>query len=153
MPLKGPFSTELEQVWRWCRCSATLVGESKSPRDRVDGPEAWPPTEKESLTCPNLAFAAALPGCGRMCCGARNPCPPPLPWRRLPCSLVQMRWLTGVRVGVVLPSCVAEVSRGIGGSTITAPRKPLLGRLQREVLRPYYRARIAMLSRRHAVAA
>jgi GR25 family glycosyltransferase involved in LPS biosynthesis len=58
-------------------------------------------------------------------------------------TLVQMNWVTELQTLAVLPGGVSEISSKLGGSTIKT-RKTLLGKLAREVLRPLYRARIAM---------
>lgn len=67
-------------------------------------------------------------------------------------AFLQMKWVTGVRVMVMQPSCVHEVSANLGGSTIGGSGKQmaLTDRVRREVLRPIYRYRIASRSRREA---
>ncbi len=62
-------------------------------------------------------------------------------------TTVQMSWLTHVSPLAVLPGGVHEISSQLGGSTIKS-RKTLMERLSREVLRPLYRARIALRSHR-----
>ncbi|OCI93176.1 glycosyl transferase [Rhizobium sp. AC27/96] len=62
-------------------------------------------------------------------------------------TTVQMSWLTHVAPLAVLPGGVHEISSQLGGSTIKS-RKTLMERLSREVLRPLYRARIALRSHR-----
>ena len=61
-------------------------------------------------------------------------------------TLLQMAWLTKVPITVVTPSCVAEVSRQLGGSVI-ASRKSFMTRLRNEFHRPLYRAQVAMIAR------
>lgn len=61
---------------------------------------------------------------------------------------LQMFWLTGVPVKVVTPSCVSEISTTLGGSLISG-QKSTLTRLRRELFRPWYRLRVATLSRLH----
>ncbi|ENN87372.1 glucosyll transferase family 25 [Rhizobium freirei PRF 81] len=61
-------------------------------------------------------------------------------------TTVQMRWLTKVSPLSVLPGGVHEISSQLGGSTIKS-RRTLMEKLSREVLRPLYRARIALRSR------
>jgi len=62
-------------------------------------------------------------------------------------TMVQMSWLTHVTPLAVLPGGVHEISSQLGGSTIKS-HKTLLEKLSREVLRPLYRARIALRSHR-----
>ncbi|ASW07588.1 glycosyl transferase [Rhizobium sp. 11515TR] len=62
-------------------------------------------------------------------------------------TTVQMSWFTRVSPLSVLPGGVREISPQLGGSTIKG-RKTLAERLSREVLRPLYRAKIALRSRR-----
>ncbi len=62
-------------------------------------------------------------------------------------TTAQMSWLTHVSPLAVLPGGVHEISSRLGGSTIKSSRT-LMERLSREVLRPLYRARIALRSRR-----
>lgn len=61
-------------------------------------------------------------------------------------TTVQMSWLTHVSPLAVLPGGVHEISSQLGGSTIKG-EKSLMEKLSREVLRPLYRAKIALLSR------
>lgn len=63
-------------------------------------------------------------------------------------TFVQMSWITQVPVRVVVPKCVKEVSCEMGGSTISR-RKCLMEVIRNELHRPYYRARVALRSRRH----
>ncbi|MFK0161945.1 glycosyltransferase family 25 protein [Rhizobium sp. NPDC090279] len=62
-------------------------------------------------------------------------------------TTVQMSWFTRVSPLAVLPGGVHEISPQLGGSTIKS-HKTLAERLSREVLRPLYRAKIALRSRR-----
>jgi glycosyl transferase family 25 len=62
-------------------------------------------------------------------------------------TYMQMHWLTGLRPCIVIPSGVRDKSQQVGGTTIQARKTPFARRLLREVLRPLYRARIAVLSR------
>jgi GR25 family glycosyltransferase involved in LPS biosynthesis len=62
-------------------------------------------------------------------------------------TTVQMSWFTRVSPLAVLPGGVREISPQLGGSTIKS-HKTLMERLSREVLRPLYRAKIALRSRR-----
>lgn len=64
-------------------------------------------------------------------------------------TTVQMDWMTQLSPLAVLPGGVSEISARLGGSTIKR-RKTLADKLAREILRPLYRARIAMRSRRLA---
>ena len=61
-------------------------------------------------------------------------------------TFVQMTWLTGVAIKVVTPCCVFEISRDLGGSTISQKKK-FWPWLQREFRRPVYRMQINRLSR------
>ncbi len=61
---------------------------------------------------------------------------------------LQMTWLTSVQVKSVVPSGVTEISERLGGSTL-ASKKSTYEKLQRETLRPLYRAKIGLLSRWH----
>jgi GR25 family glycosyltransferase involved in LPS biosynthesis len=58
-------------------------------------------------------------------------------------TFVQMTWLTQVPVKVVVPKCVSEISKQMGGSTISR-RKSLLEVVRNELHRPYYRTRVAL---------
>lgn len=62
-------------------------------------------------------------------------------------TTMQMSWFTRVFPLTVLPGGVREISPQLGGSTIKTPRT-LAERLSREVLRPLYRAKIALRSHR-----
>ncbi len=61
-------------------------------------------------------------------------------------TLLQMHWVTGVRPLVAWPSGVREISDRLGGSTI-AGRKSAVQTIHREIMRPIYRAQIAIHSR------
>jgi len=63
-------------------------------------------------------------------------------------TFIQMTWITGVPVKVVTPCCIAEISRELGGSTISQ-KKNLWTSLMREFRRPVYRMQINLLSRLH----
>ncbi len=56
-------------------------------------------------------------------------------------TFLQMHWITGQPVHTVLPCAVAELTTGLGGSTIQKKRRA--GNLSREWKRMIYRARIA----------
>ncbi len=60
-------------------------------------------------------------------------------------SLLQLRWMTQVPMLAVMPNGVSEISGSLGGSQIGKP-KSLFERIHREVMRPYYRGRIAIRS-------
>ncbi|MBN8949500.1 MULTISPECIES: glycosyltransferase family 25 protein [unclassified Rhizobium] len=62
-------------------------------------------------------------------------------------TTIQMSWFTHVSPLAVLPGGVREISPQLGGSTIKS-HKTLAERLFREVLRPLYRAKIALRARR-----
>lgn len=66
-------------------------------------------------------------------------------------SVLQMRWKTGVRLLSVTPSGVSHVSARLGGSAIHS-RKSVVARIKHEVLRPLYRAWIALRSRIDGIA-
>lgn len=71
-------------------------------------------------------------------------------------TFLQMAWETGVRMRIVEPSFVNEVSEQLGSNTIGhSSRGWSWNRLQRELLRPWYRNRIRTQSLRmtHAVRA
>lgn len=61
-------------------------------------------------------------------------------------TFIQMTWITGVAVKIVVPCCVFEISRDLGGSTISQKKK-FWPWLQREFQRPVYRMQINRLSR------
>jgi len=58
---------------------------------------------------------------------------------------LQMFWLSGIHPAAIRPSSVAEVSNELGGSTLTQ-RRGFGAKLRHEILRPLYRAEIAVLS-------
>lgn len=62
--------------------------------------------------------------------------------------LLQMPWEHGARVLSVWPSGVSEHSAVLGGSTI-GHKSTGWDKIRREVMRPFYRRRIAQLSREH----
>lgn len=59
--------------------------------------------------------------------------------------LLQMPWVTGVVARSVVPGGIREISPTLGGSTLKPKRQ--ISKLKRELLRPIYRARIAMRAR------
>ncbi len=61
-------------------------------------------------------------------------------------TFIQMTWLTGVAVKLITPCCITEISRELGGSTISQ-KKNFWPWLQREFRRPVYRMQINLLSR------
>ncbi|MBR9766419.1 MAG: glycosyltransferase family 25 protein [Rhodobacteraceae bacterium] len=63
-------------------------------------------------------------------------------------TFLQLRWLHGVEMLSVWPSGVRDISCSLGGSSIHR-HVPPAERLRREVLRPLYRMRIALQSRRN----
>jgi glycosyl transferase, family 25 len=65
-------------------------------------------------------------------------------------ALLQMTWITGVPVKIVLPRVVSEISQQIGGSTLGGNGRPWHEKLRREILRPIYRTRIRLRARRAA---
>ncbi len=65
-------------------------------------------------------------------------------------TMMQMHWITKVRMLMMLPSNVREVSAELGGTTIGhTSREWTLARLRRELMRPIYRYRIAKLSHQY----
>jgi len=64
-------------------------------------------------------------------------------------TTLQLFWMTGIRPLAIQPGGVEEISARLGGSTIKRKRSAL-EKLGREILRPLYRRRIAMLSRKFA---
>ncbi|WP_163268066.1 glycosyltransferase family 25 protein [Chelativorans alearense] len=62
-------------------------------------------------------------------------------------TTVQMKWVTGVAPKSVVPGGVHEISRKLGGSMIRR-KKTVPDKLRHEILRPLYRIRIAIRSRR-----
>ena len=65
-------------------------------------------------------------------------------------AFLQLTWVTGVPVKVVLPRVVSEISQQIGGSTLGGEGRPWHERLRREILRPIYRAQIRFRARKAA---
>lgn len=63
-------------------------------------------------------------------------------------TFLQMTWVTGIQVKMVLPRVVEEISQNLGGSTLGGRRKPWMEKLTREIVRPIYRAQIWFHSRR-----
>ena len=63
-------------------------------------------------------------------------------------TFLQMTWVTGVTVKIIQPCIVREISNQIGGSTLSRRRQPWYERLQREIMRPIYRAKIRHRSRK-----
>lgn len=61
--------------------------------------------------------------------------------------LLQMPWVTGVVPVSIVPGGVREISSNLGGTTL-GKRRGLWARLQREIMRPLYRSRIAHRSKR-----
>ena len=64
-------------------------------------------------------------------------------------TTLQMTWLTGVQPTSVYPGGITERSAELGGSRIGS-RKTWSEIIQREILRPIYRYRVARCARRHA---
>lgn len=62
-------------------------------------------------------------------------------------TLLQMTWITGVRMLTVHPSPVRDISSELGGTTIQQKRKAA-DRIHREIARPVYRAAIALRASR-----
>jgi GR25 family glycosyltransferase involved in LPS biosynthesis len=65
-------------------------------------------------------------------------------------AFLQLTWVTGVPIKVVLPRVVSEISQQIGGSTLGGKGRPWHERLRREILRPIYRAQIRFRARKAA---
>lgn len=65
-------------------------------------------------------------------------------------AFLQLTWVTGVPIKVVLPRVVTEISQQIGGSTLGGKGRPWHERLRREILRPIYRAQIRFRARKAA---
>jgi len=61
-------------------------------------------------------------------------------------TMIQLFWLTGVRPFSLIPGGVMEISRRLGGSTFKK-QSQFTEKLYREIMRPLYRAWIAVLSR------
>jgi len=62
-------------------------------------------------------------------------------------TLLQLFWITGVRPYSLLPGGVSEISAQLGGSTLKKQRK-FKEKLYREIMRPLYRNKIAVLSKK-----
>jgi GR25 family glycosyltransferase involved in LPS biosynthesis len=58
-------------------------------------------------------------------------------------TYLQMRWDHRLRILTVVPSGVKEISADLGGSLI-GERKGLWDRIRREILRPFYRAKLTL---------
>ncbi len=61
-------------------------------------------------------------------------------------TLLQMHWLTGVRLGAISPSGLRDRTLETGGSTIQGAKKPLGEKIAREWKRARYRRAIRRLS-------
>lgn len=61
-------------------------------------------------------------------------------------TMVQMDWVLHLEPLAVLPGGVSEISSTLGGSNIKRKAK-ISDKLAREVLRPLYRAKVALYSR------
>lgn len=61
-------------------------------------------------------------------------------------TFLQMPWVTGVKPRSVLPGAVLEISRDLGGTTL-AKNSSLRAKLDREIWRPIYRAKVLLWSR------
>lgn len=57
-------------------------------------------------------------------------------------TFLQLTWVTGVPVKMMLPRVVQEISQTLGGSTLGGRKKPWMEKLTREIVRPIYRAQI-----------
>jgi GR25 family glycosyltransferase involved in LPS biosynthesis len=66
-------------------------------------------------------------------------------------AFLQMTWVTGVPIRIVVPSGIHEVSAAVGGSIISSEPRTIRDRFWRGILRPVYRMRIALMSRRHSM--
>jgi GR25 family glycosyltransferase involved in LPS biosynthesis len=64
----------------------------------------------------------------------------------------QMTWLHGLRVAIVEPSGVREVSAGLGGTTIHRADRGTLARIMRNPVRACYRARARVRAIMHRAA-
>lgn len=62
-------------------------------------------------------------------------------------TFAQMKWVTGLSPLAVIPGGVREISSTLGGSTVQR-KKSLLGKIQREILRPFYRNQVRRFSNR-----
>lgn len=63
-------------------------------------------------------------------------------------TLLQMHWITGVRLACVVPSGVTDRSAESGGSTMAQKTASIGNRIRREIRRVLYRRRITDCSRR-----
>ncbi|MCX7387629.1 MAG: glycosyl transferase [Planctomycetota bacterium] len=57
-------------------------------------------------------------------------------------TFLQMTWITGVPVKMLLPRVIQEISQNLGGSTLGGRKKPWMEKFTREILRPIYRTQI-----------
>lgn len=62
-------------------------------------------------------------------------------------TTIQMRWLHPIRVLSARPITIREIDFNLGGTVVQGKNKTLLGRLGREILRPYYRVTLYFYSR------
>lgn len=60
-------------------------------------------------------------------------------------TMTQMNWITGLRPLSVLPGGVREISAQLGGTTIQH-KKAFSDKLQREIMRPFYRMQVRRFS-------
>ena len=61
-------------------------------------------------------------------------------------TYIQMKWHHGIRVLSLWPSCINEISKSLGGSTIQE-KTPLTNKLKREIKRFIYRRTVTRLSK------
>jgi GR25 family glycosyltransferase involved in LPS biosynthesis len=61
-------------------------------------------------------------------------------------TTIQMRWLHPIRVLSARPTTIREIDFNLGGTVVQGKNKTLLGRLSREILRPYYRVVLYLYS-------
>jgi len=62
-------------------------------------------------------------------------------------TTIQMRWLHPIRVLSARPITIREIDFDLGGSIVQGKNKTLLGRLKREVLRPWYRVTLYLYNK------
>jgi GR25 family glycosyltransferase involved in LPS biosynthesis len=62
-------------------------------------------------------------------------------------TTIQMRWLHPIRVLSARPITIREIDFNLGGTVVQGKNKTLLGRLGREILRPYYRVKLYLYNR------
>lgn len=62
-------------------------------------------------------------------------------------TTIQMRWLHPMRVLSARPITIREIDFDLGGSIVQGKNKTLLGRLKREVLRPWYRVTLYLYNK------